>query len=63
MNTGTKHSRVEVFHGQDLDYLVDRAIELCPTGYQVYDLNVNFLNNEYVVVAKIQKEESYANRE
>lgn len=55
--TNLKHSRVEVFHGQNLDKLVDKAVETCPTGYLVYDLDVKFLNAEYVVIAKIQKEE------
>ncbi|HAP4953852.1 TPA: hypothetical protein IUX90_003137 [Enterococcus faecalis] len=55
--TNLKHSRVEVFHGQNLDKLVDKAVETCPMGYLVYDLDVKFLNAEYVVIAKIQKEE------
>ena len=55
--TNLKHSRVEVFHGSDLDYVVDKAVETCPTGYEIYDLDVKFLNAEYVVIAKIQKEE------
>lgn len=55
--TNLKHSRVEVFHGSDLDHVVDNAIALCPEGYLVYDLDVKFLNAEYVVIAKIQKEE------
>lgn len=48
---------MEVFHGSDLDYVVDKAVETCPTGYEIYDLDVKFLNAEYVVIAKIQKEE------
>lgn len=55
--TNLKHSRVEVFHGPDLDHVVDKAVETCPTGYLVYDLDVKFLKDEYVVIAKIQKEE------
>ncbi|HBI1976658.1 TPA: hypothetical protein I0H39_RS13180 [Enterococcus faecalis] len=55
--TNQKYSRVEVFHGPDLDRVVDKAVETCPTGYLVYDLDVKFLNAEYVVIAKIQKEE------
>ncbi|HFE9852670.1 TPA: hypothetical protein ACGBG5_003132 [Enterococcus faecalis] len=55
--TNPKYSRVEVFHGRILDRLVDKAIEVCPMGYLVYDLDVKFLNDEYVVIAKIQKEE------
>lgn len=56
-HTNPKYSRVEVFHGQNLDKLVDKAVETCPMGYLVYDLDVKFLNSEYVVIAKIQKEE------
>lgn len=55
--TNPKYSRVEVFHGQNLDKLVDKAVETCPMGYLVYDLDVKFLKDEYVVIAKIQKEE------
>lgn len=52
-----KYSRVEVFHGQNLDKLVDKAVETCPLGYLVHDLDVKFLNAEYVVIVKIQEEE------
>ncbi len=55
--TNPKYSRVEVFHGQNLDKLVDKAVETCPMGYLVYDLDVKFLKDEYVVIAKIRKEE------
>ncbi|ERT24209.1 hypothetical protein O996_02656 [Enterococcus faecalis BM4654] len=55
--TNPKYSRVEVFHGQNLDKLVDKAVETCPMGYLVYDLYVKFLKDEYVVIAKIRKEE------
>lgn len=56
--TNLKHSRVEVFHGSDLDHVVDNAITLCPEGYEVYDLDVKYLKDEYVVIAKIRLEGS-----
>ncbi|EMW6229956.1 hypothetical protein AAFE26_002855 [Enterococcus faecalis] len=56
--TNPKYSRVEVFHGQNLDKLVDNAITLCPEGYEVYDLDVKYLKDEYVVIVKIRLEES-----
>jgi hypothetical protein len=50
-----KHSLAEVFHGENLDEVVDRAISKCPAGYYVKDLKVEYLNSRWVVVAKIQK--------
>ncbi|BDP65005.1 hypothetical protein EYY48_14795 [Enterococcus faecalis] len=55
--TNRKYSRVEIFQGPDLPRVVDKAITSCPQGYEVYDLDVKFLKDEYVVIAKIQKEE------
>lgn len=52
----SRYSGVEVFHGEDLDECVDRAIETCPLEYVVYDMDISFINNEYVVIAKIKKD-------
>ena len=41
----------EVFHGQDLDRLVDKAHEDAPLSSEVYRVQVQYLNNEYVLTA------------
>lgn len=41
----------EVFHGQDLDRLVDKAHEDAPFSSEVYRVQVQYLNNEYVLTA------------
>ncbi|MBL1223720.1 hypothetical protein [Enterococcus sp. BWR-S5] len=51
-----KHSKVEVFHGKDLDSTVDKAVEKCPMGYEIIDFDVSFVNSEWIVIAKIDKE-------
>lgn len=51
-----KHSKVDVFHGTDLSEVVTQAQEGCPPGYEVVDLAVNFLNNQWVVISKIDRE-------
>ena len=53
----SRYSGVEVFHGKDLDECVDRAIETCPLEYVVYDMDISFINNVYVVIAKIKKDD------
>lgn len=44
-----KDSVWEVFHGKDLDHEVDMAHEKLPLGYEVKEVKVSYLNNEYVV--------------
>lgn len=46
--------KAEVFHGKDLDRLVDQAIERCPSEYHVVDFKADYLNNEWIVVVKIE---------
>ncbi|WP_080472469.1 hypothetical protein [Lactiplantibacillus plantarum] len=41
----------EVFHGQDLDRLVDKAHEDAPFSSEVNQVQVQYLNNEYVLTA------------
>lgn len=48
--------KVGVFHDVYLDHAVDKAQTDCPDGYELIDLNVNYLNDRWVVVAKIEKE-------
>lgn len=50
-----KPSSVDVFHGLFLDDVVDKAVTKCPVGYYISDLDVRYLNNEWVVIAKIEK--------
>lgn len=49
-------SKVDIFHGTDLSEVVTQAQEGCPTGYEVVDLDVKFLNNLWVVISKIDRE-------
>lgn len=48
-----KHTEVDVFSHEDLEKAVDKAVSSCPSGYKTIDLNVNFMNGLWVVVAKI----------
>lgn len=49
------YSKIDVFHGKDLEETVNKAIISCPNGYDVEDLKVNFINNEWIVVSKIEQ--------
>lgn len=47
----------EVFHGKNLDRVVDKAHYDTPDGYLVKSVDVKFLNGEYVVTVIIRREE------
>lgn len=49
--------RIDVFHGPDLDEAVDRAFEKCPDGWEVIDLDVKHLNDQWVVIVRIDMQE------
>lgn len=49
----TKHSKVDVFHGTDLSEVVTQAQEGCPRWCEIVDIDVKFLNNQWVVISKI----------
>ncbi|ORJ54192.1 helix-turn-helix domain-containing protein [Levilactobacillus brevis] len=48
----------EVFHGEDLDQLVDRAHTEAPLGFQIEHVEVTFIHGEYVVTAIQSRERS-----
>lgn len=52
--------KVDVFHSIYLDEAVDRAFEKCPDGWEVVDLDVKYLNDQWVVIAKINRLERSA---
>ena len=51
-----KYAKVDVFTGLFLENTVDNAIDSCPEGYEVYDMDVKYLNDIWVVIAKIREE-------
>lgn len=51
------HSTIEVLHGEDLDEVVNRAFNNCPSYSDVIDLDVKFLNGELIVISKIKERE------
>ncbi len=48
----------EVFHGENLDRLVDRAHTEAPLGFQIEHVEVTFIHGEYVVTAIQSRERS-----
>lgn len=51
-----KYAKVDVFTGLVLESTVNKAIDSCPEGYEVYDMDVKYLNDIWVVIAKIREE-------
>ena len=49
--------KIDVFHGTDLDEVVDRAFEKCPDDWEVIDLDVKYLNGQWVIIARIDRQE------
>ena len=45
----------EVFHGQNLDRIIDKAHNDIPNGYVVKSVDIKFLKGEYVVIVIIRR--------
>lgn len=54
--TMTKETCWEVFHGKDLDKVVDRAHETAPLTFSARNVDVKFLNGEWIVTVIGNKE-------
>ncbi len=46
---------INIFHGQDLDQTFENACAHTLANYRLKDCQVNYLNNEYVLVVKTEK--------
>ena len=57
MDNSGEYTKVDVFHGWDLDTLVDKAVNSCPYDFEVYDMDVKFLNDKWIVISKIREVE------